>query len=69
MHTKTFILQEHNKSQSMEKKQKQIDKQITDWMSKYDSKEAELDQSKKELHISGTEVLWLLYKFDYTIRS
>ena len=48
--------QEHNKSQQLEKKQKQIDKQITEWKSKYDGKEAELDQAKKETHMAGTEV-------------
>lgn len=49
-------LQERNRSLGLEKKQKQVDKQITEWKSKHDSKEAELDQSKRETHAASTEV-------------
>lgn len=47
---------ERNRSLSLEKKQKQVDKQITEWRSKFDAKEAELDQAKKEGHAASTEV-------------
>lgn len=49
-------LQERNRSLGLEKKQKQVDKQITEWKSKHDGKEAELDQSKRETHAASTEV-------------
>lgn len=47
---------ERNRAQALEKKQKLIDKQITEWKSKFDGKEAELDQAKKEGHAASTEV-------------
>jgi competence protein ComGC len=47
---------ERNRAQSLEKKQKLVDKQITEWKSKYDGKEAELDQAKREGHAASTEV-------------
>ncbi len=54
------MIQEHNKSQHLEKKQKQIDKQITEWKSKYEEKEEEVDQARKETHVTATEVRSLL---------
>ena len=47
---------EKNRAQAIEKKQKQVDRQITEWKSKFDGKEAELDQAKKECHATSTEV-------------
>lgn len=40
----------------MEKKQKQVDKQITEWKSKFDGKQAELDQANRAAHAASTEV-------------
>ena len=48
--------QERNHAAALEKKQKQIDKQITEWKSRYEEKEAELAQSQRECHASSTEV-------------
>ena len=47
---------ERNRAQGLEKKQKLVDKQITEWKSKYDDKEMELAQSQKEGHAASTEV-------------
>ena len=51
-----FVLQERNNAANLEKKQKQIDKQITEWKTRYDEKEAELANSQRETHASSTEV-------------
>lgn len=40
----------------MEKKQKQIDKQITEWKSRYEQKEGESDQAAREARQYNTEV-------------
>lgn len=40
----------------MEKKQKQIDKQITEWKSRCEQKEAEYDQAAREARQYNTEV-------------
>ena len=50
------VLQERNNAAALEKKQKQIDKQITEWKTRYDEKEAELANSQREAHASSTEV-------------
>ena len=49
-------LQERNRAATLDKKQKQVDKQLNEWKFKCDEKEAELANSKKEAHISSTEV-------------
>ena len=56
-----FIQQEHKNYQSLERKKKLVDKQVTDWMLRCDSKEAELDKSKNLLQMSDTKVRWLLH--------
>lgn len=48
--------QERNRGMALEKKQKQVDKQITEWKSKCDGKQAELDQANRVNHAQGTEV-------------
>ena len=45
----------------MEKKQKQVDKQIIEWRSKYEAKEGELDQATREVHAASTEVQTCLH--------
>ena len=57
-------MQERNSAAALEKKQKQIDKQITEWKSRYDEKEAELVNSQREAHASSTEVY--IYTYNYT---
>lgn len=54
--TYALYFQEHNKALAMEKKQKQVDKQITEWKSKFDGKQAELDQANRAAHAASTEV-------------
>ena len=49
-------LQERNQAANLEKKQKQIDKQITEWKSRYEQKEAECDQAAREARQYNTEV-------------
>ena len=62
--------QERNNAASLEKKQKQIDKQITEWKSRYESKEAELDNASREARQFNTEVrnneLWLICRLDHS---
>ena len=48
--------QERNTAAALEKKQKQIDKQIMEWKSKYQAKEAELSSSQMEARSTSTEV-------------
>ena len=50
------ILQERNQAANLEKKQKQIDKQITEWKSRYEQKEADCDQAAREARQYNTEV-------------
>ena len=57
--------QERNNAANLEKKQKQIDKQITDWKSRYEAKEQELDAAQRESRTYGTEV----HNWDYTLSS
>ena len=49
-------LQERNQAAALEKKHKQIDKQITEWKSSYEQKEAECDQAAREARQYNTEV-------------
>ena len=49
-------MQERNQAANLEKKQKQIDKQITEWKSRYEQKEAECDQAAREAREYNTEV-------------
>ncbi len=48
--------QERNHAANLEKKQKQIDKQITEWRSRYDAKEVEFDTAQREARHYSTEV-------------
>lgn len=49
-------LQERSNSAALENKQKKIDQQITEWRSKYESKQAELENAQKEARNYSTEV-------------
>lgn len=52
----SLLFQERNTAASLDKKQKQIDKQMLEWKSRYEAKEAELDAAQRDSRTANTEV-------------